>query len=259
MTDQQRTPTDPCEQLRALLPAYSIGATDDNETRLVEQLLTECPEVAPELEDLAALSQAMLFTAPPMQPPAQLGSKILAAAAGPTLVQPLPAPPRRAFNPLIAGLAAVAALLILSNVYWITQIDGLRRQQQEALNLLDQRNEALVVASAADVRQIPLVTTAAGDTTLATVLWSPTYQTAVLRAEALPALEANRDYQLWLIPDGANPISAGTFRVDAAGEGVYVFQSNTPLDQFAAVGVSNEPTGGSPQPTTNPIAVGQSA
>lgn len=256
MTDQQMTPSDPCEQLRLLLPAYSIGATDDDETRLVEQLLTECPEVAAELQEFAALSQAMLFTAPPAAPPAHLGSRILEAAAGPKLV---PAPParRRSFNPLIAGLAAVAALLILSNVYWLTQLNSERLRYDQALQLLAQRDEALAIAFATtDVRQIPLQVTSGGEQTLATVLWTPDFQTAVLHAEALPALDSDRDYQLWLIPDAANPISAGIFRVDARGEGVYVFESVTPLDQYEAVAVSNEPAGGSEQPTTTPIVVG---
>jgi len=44
-----------CEELLALIPAYAIGATDPEETRLVEAHLTACPELAAELKAFQAL------------------------------------------------------------------------------------------------------------------------------------------------------------------------------------------------------------
>ncbi|MBZ0317449.1 MAG: hypothetical protein K8L91_13595, partial [Anaerolineae bacterium] len=55
-----------CDTLRELLPAYSIGATDEAETRLVESLLDECPEVAAELLDFMRLAGAIAYTARPI-------------------------------------------------------------------------------------------------------------------------------------------------------------------------------------------------
>src|SRR5262245_31958404 len=78
---------DDCEVLRELLPAYSLGATDPDETRLVESLLEKCPDAASELADYKMLAEKMLFSAPPAKPPTHLKGKLLAAIASePVLV-----------------------------------------------------------------------------------------------------------------------------------------------------------------------------
>src|SRR5258705_8525299 len=70
-----------CESLQALLPAYSIGATDEAETRLVESLLPLCPDIAAELPEYLALSGAILETITPVMPPAALHDKLMALTA----------------------------------------------------------------------------------------------------------------------------------------------------------------------------------
>jgi anti-sigma-K factor RskA len=69
----------------------------------------------------------------------------------------------------------------------------------------------------------------------------------------LPQLQSNRTFQLWLIPAAGNPISAGIFRSDPDSSAVYVYPGQT--TNAAAVAVTVEPEGGSPQPTTTPFIV----
>src|SRR5215211_379751 len=92
MDELERNLTD-CEALAELLPAYSIGATDAEETALVERLLQVCPEGAAELDSYLSLAQAMNYTAPRIEPPAHLHDKLMAAAAGtPAQTAPPPLP-----------------------------------------------------------------------------------------------------------------------------------------------------------------------
>lgn len=66
--NQHRLPySDPtyCAELRALLPSYSMGATDPEETRLVEERLANCPEAIAELAEYLALADALHYVALP--------------------------------------------------------------------------------------------------------------------------------------------------------------------------------------------------
>ena len=77
----------------------------------------------------------------------------------------------------------------------------------------------------------------------------PSSGTLLLTASNLAPL-AGKVYQLWLMPaDGSNPIPAGTFLPDAAGNATVVsthFQRSIAAKGFA---VTAEPTGGSQKPT----------
>jgi len=58
---------------------------------------------------------------------------------------------------------------------------------------------------------------------------------------------------VWLTRAGAAPRSAGLFTVDEAGSGALVFETAEPVESFNRVGVTAEPAGGSPGPTSAPI------
>jgi anti-sigma-K factor RskA len=75
----------------------------------------------------------------------------------------------------------------------------------------------------------------------------------VFIAAQLPSLAANRTFELWVIPAQGNPIPAGVFRGEADASAIYVRQG--PVMNAAAMAVTVEPEGGSPQPTTTPFIV----
>lgn len=270
MTSRPTSPTPgqtDCDTLRDLLPAYSIGATDPEETALVESLLDSCPEVAEELQDFKALSRAMLFTAPPAQPPAALHDRIMAAAKPrptttaapqPTVVMPdFSTPPKRGnINRWLAIAAAVAAaLVVISNIYWISRVNDVQQQQDEIVTILAQQRDLLAAAGAGSVQRVELVS-AQNSISEALVMYSAASDLGVLLSDQFPALSSDRAYQLWLI-QGEQMTSAGLFQVDDEGQSVLVFRSSQPLDEYDAIAVSTEPASGSEQPTTDPIAIGQ--
>jgi anti-sigma-K factor RskA len=262
-----------------------MGATDAEESALVERLLPLCPEMAAELDEYMALAQAMHYAVPSAQPPAGLHDKLMAAVragkAAPSddtpVRMPAPAPVRPpapapapvkavearprvlSFNRVLAAAAGIAAaLLIISNLYWVSQVNGLRQQQADTVALMRSQQDALASLGTRGAERVELVSTdtTSGNRVLATVLWSEATPTALLFSDELPPLAPDRAYQLWVI-QGEQPIGIGVFTVDEQGVGVLVFNSDTPMTEFNAVAITEEPAGGSEQPTTSPVAVAQ--
>ena len=82
----------------------------------------------------------------------------------------------------------------------------------------------------------------------------------VLTGQKVPTPTGNRVLQLWLIPKatGGKPIPSLTVRPDADGK-FTLLVSNPPdvMEATAALAITEEPAGGSPQPTPNPRWVGK--
>jgi hypothetical protein len=76
-------------------------------------------------------------------------------------------------------------------------------------------------------------------------------------ASQLPALPANRVYQLWLIRANGQAIaSAGIFTPDGANRGALQLKNPTLLSGVTTVAVTDEPAGGSMQPTGHKWLIG---
>jgi anti-sigma-K factor RskA len=83
----------------------------------------------------------------------------------------------------------------------------------------------------------------------------PDSKVALLCVYALPELEPGQTYQAWLVQDGERT-SAGTFDVNADGYGALLIQAGRPVTDFQQLGITVEPAGGSPAPTTPRIMGG---
>ncbi len=80
----------------------------------------------------------------------------------------------------------------------------------------------------------------------------------VFVANHLTQLEPGKTYELWLIPSGkdAKPIPAGTFNPDSQGRAMKMLASLPKNVDVAAMGVTVEPDGGSPAPTSPILLLG---
>jgi Anti-sigma-K factor rskA len=89
----------------------------------------------------------------------------------------------------------------------------------------------------------------------ALMFWDKATDRWTFIAHKLAPLQPGRTYQLWLVT-AAKKISAGTFAVSPSGDAFV--QATYPLDSGAlkAVAVTEEPAGGSPQPTSAMVVVG---
>lgn len=221
-----------CAALADLIPAYSIGATDPHETQMVVAALPDCPELRALLASYQHLADDLAYDVPQVTPPARLRANLMAA-----LRAPAPAP-RRPLPWRTGALLAVAALLVASNLGWWLRLEAVTTPPPPA------------TAAVGWVAFTPLTDEAEPSIVM---IWDTRTGTATLYADGLPALAADESYQLWLLRDEAR-VSAGVFEQDAAGQGVLIFDIPASLDTFTALGITTEPRGGSPAPTTAPVA-----
>jgi anti-sigma factor RsiW len=148
-------------------------------------------------------------------------------------------------------LRAQVAALETQAVALQSDVDRLQTTNETLWAELAARDETL-----AQYRQPGAVTVAIGDATgehpaaVGTLTLVPDGG-ATLTVANLPPPPADSTYQAWLIVGGA-PISAGTFAVDATGQGRHLIADAAP-GSLEAVGVSLEPSGGSEQPTPGNI------
>ncbi len=71
-----------------------------------------------------------------------------------------------------------------------------------------------------------------------------------LTADQMPAVPAARTLQLWSLPKNGKPMSIAIFHPDSQGQIAIVAPVNMPMNEIAMLAVTEEPAGGSPQPTT---------
>jgi len=223
-----------------LLPAYALGILDPDEISAVEKHLAECTLCQMELRAYEAVTADLALASPLVSPPPQLEQQILDAVTPPT---PAPEPwwrrwldaLRRPGYSLAAASAALALVLLISNLVLITRVNTLENQ----LAALSQAGLGAVSLSGSEI----------APQARAILVMDKDAPVGLLVADDLPPLDESHAYQLWLIsPDGRRE-SGGVFRVDDRGHGSLEIQSPGPLQQYAAFGVTIEPAGGSPAPT----------
>lgn len=260
------------DDLHLSAAAYALDALPDDERAAFEAHLTTCPACVAEVDTLrtTAAHLAEPTTAPV---PHTLREHVLAEVArtpqlpptaadtaGHTTADPRSVPVdelgarrRTRVTPRwTAGVAAAAVLVMaiggLSYLSWdlANRLDASRAAAEQARDHAERLLEVLAapdatIVSAGDAQGIP-----------GTLVVSVARGEAMFVADDLPAPPSERTYQMWLIgEDGATP--AGEFDPDPLGRASHLVSGD--LATTAAVGVTIEPLGGSPQPTTDPVLV----
>jgi anti-sigma-K factor RskA len=266
------------------LSAYALDALDAPDRQSAREHLAGCDECRRELATFDRVTTGLLLAVPPEAPPASLRARTIARAMAstPAAVQPGPAPsvqfPTAARQPRIAwqGLAAAAALVLAAGfgVYVLALRSEVRTLQQtvttlseRADNLRDQLRDArqnnvnllntMQVLRAPDTVRVDMRGTAPGSSLSGRAFVSGA-RGLVVDVQNMPALPPGRVFQLWLIPPGAAPISAGVFTVDAAGTASFVrpMPAGAALPQVVAVTMEDGPDGSVRGPTSDPLLAG---
>lgn len=92
------------------------------------------------------------------------------------------------------------------------------------------------------------------------IMWDPVRKVAILQVSKLPAVPADKDYQLWFLDKDQKPFSAGVFSIAEKNEN-YFRVSEIPLPEkkdISAFAVTIEPKGGVTQPTGAKYLLGAS-
>lgn len=237
--------------IHTLTGAYAVNALPDDERRVFERHLADCGACRHEVAELRATA-ARLGRAAAEAPPPGLRDRVLAAADTTRQLPPTPVPPARHVAPegRTRGAAwvtwlggAAAAVLATAAVF----LGGMTANLDNRIDRLQAANERLVeVLSAPDATTVAMQGPSDAS---ARVVLSPSRSEAIFVASGLPAVPEDRIYELWLISaDTATP--AGLVRPDD-GRAHHVMTGD--LTQVSAIGVTVEPAGGSPQPTSDPI------
>jgi anti-sigma-K factor RskA len=235
------------DDLHTLAGAYALDALPEEDRTRFEGHLARCEACLQEVRGLREAS-AQLGVAVAAPAPARLRAQTLARI---TEVRQLPpAVPEvadlaaeRARRPRLAyGLAAACLIVALFSSFLAV------RWQQDLTHERAAAQAVAAVLSAPDARTV----TAPVQDGSATVVVSQSRGSMVFASSGLRQLPRSRTYELWLMsPAGARP--AGLLRPNAAGRTDPLVKA--PLGDANQVGLTVEPAGGSPQPTSTPFLV----
>lgn len=230
--------------VHTLCGPYAVNALPPDERAVFEQHLTQCESCAQEARELRETA-ARLASGVAAAPPAELKQRVLAEIAR---TRPLP-PSTRAGGErgprrwLRRSLALAASVLLVVSVALGATLAHVRGQLDQA-NAGNARITA--VLSAPDATAVPVHAGAISGT----VVVSRERGEIVFTAAGMPALHGAQVYQLWFMGGGL-PRSAGL--LGSADPGRPVLAAG--LGGANQVGVTVEPAGGSPEPTTAPVMV----
>ena len=282
MTEQKQNPAD-------LSGAYVLNALGAEEKAVYEEYLAGSDEARTEAAGLGDTALALGLAADPVQPSEGLKASLMAQLAATPQLPPLPVPeaaPAQQSAPEAAPAAGVAeagvgmpaaapaeparsAAADRAQRRWFQRPAGMLVAAAAAVALFaggtfvgqalnSNQFEQQQAAQLAEINAAPDAQRAATTTTdgqPATLVWSGELGLSALMVQNLPALAADQDYQLWYMND-AGAVPAGTF--DSTGSGTVWRVLEGTMHAGDQVGVTVEPQGGSPQPTSAPIVAIQS-
>ena len=262
-----------------ILESYVMGATSDQERREVECLSSIYPEVRQELDQLSAALENYAFLHS-VEPPASVKTRLLSQLdfKQPELGQPAQEEKETIIRPMpidvLAGgptyritwiaAASVGLLLLIFSFYLLSQL----RSNQKTLSSTRSSNESLqaqlrqlrdrklndeqrlAVLQRAGMRVIQLRGNQKDPNANLFVYWNTQTQQVSVDIKSLPALPADRQYQLWSLVSG-KPIDAGVFESATATQQLQLL--NRSIAQADAFAVTIEKRGGSPTPTLSAL------
>ncbi len=251
-----------CEQLAPLYEEYALGVLEGEDRAEVEaHLARACPHCTPGVEKARWVVAQLARMSPEAQPPQSLKRKILDAVKSTgNVAEVAKAPAARPAFPVWAW-AAAAALAILTG-YSIRQMGNqnaqladLRRQMkiatlqnkalQDELELGRQISSVMMSPDSMPLKLMPK------DKNMPMVhAYLHPHMGVALTADQMPAVPAARTLQLWTVPKNGKPMSVAIFHPDSQGQIAIVAPVNMPMNEIAMLAVTEEPAGGSPQPTT---------
>ena len=220
--------------------AYVLGALDEAERVAFEEHMAGCPACREEVDELLPAAHALPMSVDPVEPPPSLKARIMAevereasllAAAGPEADRP-PERRRRRFSLRVPRLvpSVVAAALLVIGIAIGVGAAALRGEPERTVT-------AQVSGAPGASLEVEL---SAGE--------------GRLTARGLPAPPRGRVYQVWLKREGhaAEPTAAMFLPSRDGAATASVPGSMEGVDQ---VMITDEPDGGSPQPTGRLLAV----
>jgi anti-sigma-K factor RskA len=236
-----------CQDFHDDFELYALGVLEPEEKAEIDaHLRTGCNTCEAALKEALAMNAILMSMAPDVVPPARLKRRVLAGVG----VQ------RMSWS----WLAALAAACMLVVALWLSvqertreaelaqtrhlliQVSSQRDRLMQALSFLD--DPATLPVSFGKGQPLP----PHGNVFVHSKLG------VLLIASNLPAAQAGKIYEMWVIPKGGAPRPAGLFQSEG-GTAMHILSGPLDVGTLGAVAVTLEPEAGSAAPTTTPIIV----
>src|SRR5918992_4185270 len=215
--------------IHELTAGYALDALDPDERRAYEDHLEDCERCQEELEAFWEVGATLAVAASGPAPPVGLRDRIVSAAqAEPQVVVPF-APRRSRVVPVLAGAAAVAAVVALAAGIWATQLSS---DLDETRLALERQREAAALLADPGSRTVALE---AGQGRL--VVGSD--GRAVLVLEDVEPAPEDMTYVAWIV-EGEAPPAAGAFQGSEETDVVGPLDGSVDAGEFVAVTLEEE-------------------
>jgi anti-sigma-K factor RskA len=241
------------ERFEELREAYVLGALPEEDRREFEEYFAAHPGRQAEIEELSAVAGLLALSPQEQEPSPELRRRIMGAVRA-EAAEADAVHPRAGRRSWLAGLRetvgvrdlalAAAAMLVIGLFSWSMLLQGEVRDLQGRVQGLQSQPQGpqMITLGGAGTKQgarVELVTLD-GDR-------------AVLMAENMPPVPEGKTYQIWVIR-GDTPQPSGLF--EPKGDSIAAVVEK-PVEGADAVAVTVEPEGGSKEPTTDPMLVGE--
>ena len=252
-----------CRERRDELLLHAAGALDEGERRdLGAHLASGCPACAGALAEAESVLAHLPMALDPVAPSAGVKRLLMARAAGEDAAGEPEAPARRAPSRARVWLGPALAAGLAAAVTWVAVAVPMQRRQgrlEERIAVQADRIGRLEtdLARSSEIVQVmrrpdTLVVSLGSDTrpdAAGRVFWDRGAGVWHFSATGLEPLAPDRTYELWFINDAGEKIPAGVFDVDARGRGELRAEVPASAGNIVVAAVTDEPAGGSAQPT----------
>ncbi len=258
-----------CDQFRELIEAYALGALDAEERVAFDvHLATGCQDCLKAVGEARWLVSQLGYLVPDAGPSETVKSRLMQTVRSEARMAKSSLKPKTSIP--FWMWAGVAALLVLSlysrwDARWLQR--DMEAANQRATAILQQRHELEAQLQLAK-REARILTDPNSKKIMLPpkdaqmphleAMWHPELGLCLM-GQKVPMPANKRVFQLWLIPKtpGSKPMPMQTLWPDADGNMVRVVENTPePMWNTKAIAITEEPEGGSPQPTSDPTWVG---
>lgn len=244
------------EALRDLAAAYALGALDPQEAAAFAREVASSPELAREVAEYREVAALLALSAPgaPLDPTLKQRLFALVPHGAPVLAR------RRPWLEGLAWAAAAAGLLVGGTLTFKARAAGrelgrLRAELAQARALLADREGTLRTILGPGTVAFTMGATGAREPSVQG-FWNRSTNRWVLYVTSLDPAPRGRAYQVWFL-HGNHPTPSVTFNPGPGGTALLTLRGPEALAGLTGAAITEEPEGGSPQPSSAPILVGQ--
>ena len=261
-----------CAERKDLILLYAFDQLEPaEEAHLTAHLREGCPRCIGELAAAHTISGLVALAAPPVVPSPAVKERLMKQIADSKVVPfrdgPSTAPPigvRRWPAFAVGALLAASVTAIVILIPARREVDELRghlASARDSVHALETR----VATAEANLRSMGSPATrmtaleAAGPHPDAAgrLFWDESKGTWHVFFAHMKPTEAGRTYELWFVTADQRKVPAATFDVGADGDASLVVKPPKELGAIALAAVTEEPSGGVPQPTGAILLVGK--